>query len=64
MALRDTAWIDKGPETRMDIRGIRDGRGQPRDGVVGEDISGGYWPPGWRVWLFFMHGKVTLFQRW
>merc|ERR1719223_264532 len=33
-------------------------------GPVGKGRGCGFWAPGWRVWLFFLHGVVPLLERW
>eukprot|EP01040_Poterioochromonas_malhamensis_P001445 gene1445-1533_t len=33
-------------------------------GPVGKGPGVGIWPPGWRVWLFFMRGIIPLLERW
>jgi pre-mRNA-processing factor 8 len=33
-------------------------------GPVGKGPGCGFWPPGWRVWLFFLRGITPLLERW
>ena len=33
-------------------------------GPVGKGPGCGFWPPMWRVWLFFLRGIIPLLERW
>ena len=33
-------------------------------GPVGKGPGVGFWAPGWRVWIFFLHGMVPLLEKW